>query len=150
MISHRFGIAKLTGEEIIFSAKPSFSALMRWQLVPLAISVVGILFVPIVALCIRISQDKFRYWLTNRRVIVSSGFLGFRVCSIPLERVSDVSLSSSFIEMLAGISSLVVRDMTGEAYPGKCLVALPLTESTEYQRQILDEVQKVNSEIRSV
>jgi uncharacterized membrane protein YdbT with pleckstrin-like domain len=146
MIDARFGIARLQGEQLIFAAEPT--GFVRYNLVVMALSVVGILLLPIGWICANVAKDKYRYWLTNRRVILSSGFIGFKVRSIPLERISDVSLSRSFPEMLAGVSSLVVRDMTGESDQGKSLLAI--TDSSEYQRQILDEIRKVNSELATV
>ena len=146
MIDARFGIARLQGEQLVFAAQPT--GFVRYCLTTAALSVVGILFLPLVWVLARISEDKYRYWLTNRRVILSSGFIGFQVRSIPLERISDVSLSKTFPEMLAGVSSLVVRDMTGEIDQGKSLLAID--NSPEYQRLILNEVRKVNSKLSTI
>lgn len=140
MIDERFGILAMEGEKLIFASAPD--RLMRLALVGSLISVVGIPLIPLVWLVTRISQDKYRYWLTNRRVILSSGFIGYSVRSIPLERISDVGLSCSLIESLAGVTSVVVRDMTGEAESGKYLLAIQ--DGPERQRQILNEVQRVN------
>ncbi len=104
----------------------------------------GIIATPIVWIAAVISRDKFRYWLTNRRVILSSGFIGYKVRSIPLERISDVGLSRTLPEILSGVSSVVVRDMTGEAQSGKSLLAINSASAPEFQRLILEEVQKVN------
>lgn len=146
MIDARFGIARLQGEQLIFAAEPT--GFVRYCMVVVAMSLFGIAILPLVWLCAIVAKDKYRYWLTNRRVILSSGFIGFKVRSIPLERISDVSLSRTFPEMLAGVSSLVVRDMTGETNEGKSLLAI--TDSSEYQRQILDEIRKVNSQRTAV
>lgn len=146
MIDSRFGIMKMDGEELIFAAEPD--GFMRFLTVAAAISVVGIPFLPLVWLIGWISQDKYRYWLTNRRIILSSGFIGYKVRSIPLERISDVGLSRTLPEMLAGVSSIVIRDMTGEAMEGKSLLAIE--NAPELQRLILNEVRRVNSEKTSV
>ncbi len=136
----------MKGEELIFAAEPT--GFIRYNLVTAAITIVGIVFIPLVWIGAKIANDKYRYWLTNRRVILASGFIGYKVRSIPLERISDVSLSRTLPEMLAGVSSLVVRDMTGEAESGASLLAI--NNSAEYQRQILDEVQRVNSDLAGV
>ena len=146
MIDERFGIARMKGEELIFAAEPS--GFVRYNLITIAMSVVGIVFLPLVWIGAVIANDKYRYWLTNRRVILASGFIGYKVRSIPLERISDVSLSRSLPEMLAGVSSLVVRDMTGEAESGASLLAI--NNSAELQRQILNEVRRVNSEMATI
>ena len=141
MIDARFGIMKLQGEELVFSARPS--GFVRYCLVYSAMTIIGVLALPLVWLGAVIARDKFRYWLTNRRVILCSGFIGYKIRSIPLERVSDVSLSRTLPEMMAGVSSIMIRDMTGESEQGASLVAIH--RSPELQRQILDEVQKVNA-----
>ena len=143
MIDERFGIAKLAGEEVIFSARPS--GFVRLHMIGTSMSIIGLPLLPLVWLGALIAKDKYRYWLTNRRVILSSGFIGYKVRSIPLERISDVQLSRSFVEILSGVSSLIVRDMTGEAQNGASLLAID--NSPEYQRLILEEVRKVNAAI---
>jgi uncharacterized membrane protein YdbT with pleckstrin-like domain len=141
MICSRFGIKKMKGEHVIFAARPD--GFIRYGMISTAMSVVGIPFLPLVWLVARIAQDKYRYWLTNKRIILSSGFIGFNVRSIPLERISDVCLTRSFPEMVAGVSSLSIRDMTGESQMGQGLIAI--ADVSEFQKQILDEVQRVNS-----
>ena len=141
MIDARFGIMRLKGEELIFAAEPT--GFVRYCLVTTALTVVGIVFLPIVWLLAVIARDKYRYWLTNRRIILSSGLIGYKIRSIPLERISDVSLSRTLPEMLSGVSSIIVRDMTGETDEGKSLLAI--SDSSNYQRQILDEVRAVNA-----
>ena len=100
MIDERFGIARLKGEELIFAAEPT--GFIRYQMIVACLSVVGIVFLPFVWLGSWIAQRQYRYWLTNQRVILASGFIGYKVRSIPLERISDVSLSRTFPEMVAG------------------------------------------------
>ena len=117
-------------------------------MVTATMTLVGIVLLPFVWVFSKIANSKFRFWLTNRRIILSSGFIGFKVRSIPLERISDVSLSRTLPEMLSGVSSLVVRDMTGEADSGASMVAID--NAADYQRQILEEVRRVNSELATV
>ena len=173
-VSEKFGIMLMDGEEVLFEAAPN--GFVRYSLINGLITSVVVALLPVVLLlaeadasgvfgssvvamacislvaliwlCSSIAQTKYRYWLTNRRVVLASGFLGFTVRSIPLERVSDVALSNSFSEMLARIQSVVVRDMTGEAQSGKWLFAVD--NAPEVQRRILDEVQRVNAEKRAM
>src|SRR3989338_3953293 len=49
---------------------------------------------------------KRHYWITNKRVVVKSGLIGYSLSSIPLERVSDVIISRSFLERIFGFASL--------------------------------------------
>jgi len=147
MLDKEMGIMLMEGEELLLAARPT-DGFVKYSLVTACFTIVGIIFTPVVFLLAKFASDKYRYWLTNRRVIISSGFIGFRVRSIPLERVSDVAFSNTFAEMLAGIQSVVVRDMTGEAESGKVLFAVE--NAPEVQKRILEEVQRVNSEKRSM
>ena len=140
MIDRRFGIMRMDGEELVFAAKPS--GFVRFHIVSCCLAIVGIVLVPFTWLWATVAERKYRYWLTNRRVILSSGFIGYKVRSIPLERISDVALSNTLPEMLSGVSSIVVRDMTGETDSGKSLVAID--NAPEFQRLILEAVEKVN------
>ena len=142
MIDDRFGIQRIEGEEVLFATEQD--GLVRLSVATACLSIIGIVLTPLVWLLASISKDKYRYWLTNRRVILSSGFIGYNIRSIPLERISDVGLSRSLPEMLVGVSSVVVRDMTGEAQSGKSLLAIDSAKASDFQRMILDEVQKVN------
>lgn len=148
MIDARFGIQRMEGEEVIFATEQD--ALVTLSVVTACLTVVGVIAAPLVWLVAMVSKDKFRYWLTNRRVILASGFIGYRVRSIPLERISDVGLSRTLPEMLVGASSVVVRDMTGEAQTGKSLLAISSDKASDFQRMILDEVQKVNQSSRGL
>lgn len=137
------GIMLMEGEELLLKARPN-SRFVHYAVITACLTIVGIVTIPLVALCATVAQSRYRYWLTNRRVIISSGFIGYRVRSIPLERVSDVAFSRTFPEMLAGIQSVIVRDMTGEAESGKVLFAID--NAAEVQKRILEEVQRVNSQ----
>lgn len=141
VLDERFGIVLTEGEEVIFAAEPN-DRFVWYHVIQAVVSIVGIPFSPLIGLGALIAKDKYRYWLTNRRVILSSGFLGYTVRSIPLERISDVGLSNTFVEILSGVKSVIVRDMTGEAQSGKWLLAVD--NAPELQAQILEQVQRVN------
>ena len=143
ILDKEMGIMLMEGEELLLEARPN-SGFVRYALISACLSIVGIVVIPIVYLCAQIAQIRYRYWVTNRRVTISSGFIGYRVRSIPLERVSDVAFSRTLPEILAGIQSVIVRDMTGEAESGKVLFAVD--NAAEVQKRILEEVQRVNSQ----
>ncbi len=54
------------------------------------------------------------YWITNQRVIIRRGLIGYSINSIPLERVSNVLISRSFLERLFGFDSLHVQTLAGQ------------------------------------
>ena len=147
ILDQRLGIMLMEGEELLLEATPT-DGFVRYNLIVCCLTVVGILALPIVWLFAKVAKRQYKYWLTNRRVILSSGVIGHRVRSIPLERVSDVAFSNTFPEMLAGINSVIVRDMTGESETGKSLFAVE--NAPEVQARILEEVQRVNAEGRNV
>ena len=111
-LDRQMGIMLMDGEELLLEAKANEGFV--WYAVVIALmTVVGIIVSPIVYLCAKVAQGKYRYWLTNRRVIISSGFIGFCVCSDPFERVSDVAFSNTLPELLANIQSAPDLNLTG-------------------------------------
>jgi uncharacterized membrane protein YdbT with pleckstrin-like domain len=70
------------------------------------------------------------WWLTNQRLVVRTGFIGWRLQSVPLDRIVDVTLHASWWARLWGIEHIKVRDMTGEVgasgtSPNLRLLAVP-------------------------
>jgi len=95
---------------------------------------------------------KYCYWITNKRVITKRGVIGYQITSIPLERISDVIISRSFLETLCGISSLHIQSLAGQITPGSPLggegrlLAIPNPEVT--QNKILELVKEKRREER--
>ena len=93
--------------------------------------------------------DKYLYWITNKRVLAKRGILGYRIISIPYERISDIIVSRSFIERIFGIASLHIQTLAGQISPGRLgsegnLLAIPNPEAT--QKLILDLIKKKRKE----
>ncbi len=146
MLEEDFGIALMDGEKVLVEGDPMRGKLMRYFMV-LSVFVtlltgVGLLALPIIYFVMRAWVNKHRYWVTNTRVVVTNGIIGFKARSIPLERVSDVAISCNFIERAMGLRSVVVRDMTGEALSGASMLAAP--NASALQQRILDQVHSVN------
>ena len=97
---------------------------------------------------------KHRYWVTDQRVVWRHGIIGYRITSVPLERISDVAVSRTFLETICGVGGVVVREMTGEVKYGywyggvgrvfPTMIAVPDPE--EMQRRILELVGKKGKE----
>ncbi len=66
-----------------------------------------------------ISYGKFKYWITNHRVVGQRGFIGFSIESIPLENVTDVTLSRGIADQLLGLSSLFIVPIGGVMMYGR-------------------------------
>lgn len=139
-----FGIRLMAGEEVILSLRPY--QFVRYQVIVAAISIVGIPLIPLVFLCAIIAARRYHYWLTTKRVIWCHGFIGYQVRSVPLERISDVIISRTFPEIMAGISSIAIRDMTGQtqAYTGSGAKWIGVKNAPEIQKRILEEIGRVN------
>ncbi len=73
LLSKDFGIVLTEGEKVIFEAQPN-DRFVFYFLCHSMLSVVGILVGPLVWLGASIAKSKYRYWLTNRRAILASGF----------------------------------------------------------------------------
>jgi len=58
--------------------------------------------------------DKRHYWVTNRRIVIKRGFIGYSINSIPFERISDVLISRSFWESLFKFGSVNVQSLAGQ------------------------------------
>lgn len=89
------------------------------------------------------SYEKSYYWITNKRIAVKRGLLGYSINSTPLERISDVIISRSFLESAFGFGSLYIQSLSGQySYSGQgsrfgaegVLLAVPNPE--ELQRKI--------------
>ena len=137
-----FGIRLMDGESVICSLRPH--RFVRYAVIVCAITIIGIVFVPLALLWALIAESRYHYWLTNRRVIWCHGFIGYQVRSVPLERIADVVVSNSFPEMIAGINSIYIRDMTGQMYATPGAKWIGVENAPEIQKRILEEIQRVN------
>jgi uncharacterized membrane protein YdbT with pleckstrin-like domain len=142
-----FGIRLMEGEEVIFSLRPY--RFVRYAVTSVAVTIVGIIFVPVALVWALIAQRRYHYWLTNKRVIWCHGFIGYKVRSVPLERIADVVISRTFPELIAGISSIDIRDMTGQT-PATSIGAkwIGVEEAPEVQKRILEQIRQVNESAR--
>ena len=140
-----FGIRLMEGEEVIFSLRPY--RFVWYAVVRVAITIIGIVLIPFALLWAVIAQQRYHYWLTNKRVVWCHGFIGYRIRSVPLERIADVVISRTLPELLAGISSIDIRDMTGQTQPEMGMGAkwIGVVDAPEVQKRILEEIRKANA-----
>jgi len=143
-----FGIRLMDGEETLLSLRPY--RFVRYAILPLALSIIGLPLVPVSFVWAFFAQHRYHYWLTNKRVIWCHGFIGYRVRSVPLERIADVVISRTLPEMLAGISSIEIRDMTGQMSNLNNLGAkwIGVKDAPEVQKRILEQIKLVNERTR--
>lgn len=144
----------MEGEEVLFSLRPY--RFVRYAVIAAACTIIGIVFIPLTLLWALIAQHRFHYWLTNRRVIWCHGFIGYQVRSVPLERIADVVISRTLPELIAGMSSIDIRDMTGQTQLrgniGGQLGAkwIGVKDAPEIQKRILEEIKRVNERTKSL
>ena len=90
-----------------------------------------------------------RWWLTDQRLVVRTGFIGYQLRSVPLDRIVDVTLQASWWDRLWGLQHVQIRDMnsevsSGTSRPGLRLIAVP--EAEVVTDAILDACPALGSE----
>jgi len=114
---------------------------------------VNLIFLPIIlfilAIVYLVARNRYsyqHYWITNQRILYRRGLLGYSIHSIPLERVSDVIVSRSFLERIFGFGSVLVQSLAGQITYGRrwgaegSLLATPDPEGT--QKLIFELIKK--------
>ena len=156
-------ISLLEGEKIIEYIKPlpafkkylTVTWSISWSLF-LLIMIFSVVFIPIALIIIpnltRKKYEKQHYWITNKRIILKRGLFGYRVSSIPLERISDVILSRSWLENLFGFGSIRIQSLAGQMTQQACgaegnLMAIPEPEKTQ---QIKSDVKDAAAKTLSI
>ena len=113
----------LPDEELLFTGTPSRDAMVKSAMANFFMVNVFCLFMfiwylPFQWWIARESAKRHRYIVTNQRVIVTDGLVGYKTRSVPLERISDVQIGCTWVERMFNIRTVIVRDMTGEAQGG--------------------------------
>ncbi len=54
------------------------------------------------------------YWITNKRIIFKRGLFGYRITSLPLERISDIIITRTLVERIFGFASLHIQSLAGQ------------------------------------
>ena len=93
-------------------------------IVGVLLGLIGIIAAFLVALVVpyivaSMRYEKEYYWITDRRVVQKSGFIGYTVYSIPFERISDAIITRTFIESLFGFGGVQIQSLAGQysGYP---------------------------------
>jgi hypothetical protein len=113
-----------------------------------AATIIGLTFI-----LANLMYNKYHYWVTDRRVIWKHGIIGYSITSVPLEKISNVAVSRTFLETTCGVGGLIVKEMMGEVRYGwygpsgrvfPTMIAVPNPE--EMQTQILELIGKKGKE----
>jgi len=88
-----------------------------------------------------LSYNKYRYWITNKRLISGRGIIGYSVDSLPLEMVQDVVINRAIVDRMLGLTSLYVS-----AIGGMMMVNNRRISSVNYLRALnVDEAKKIQT-----
>ncbi|MEM3703556.1 MAG: PH domain-containing protein [Candidatus Bathyarchaeia archaeon] len=117
--------------------------------------VLAAVFIALTLVLVNLMYEKYHYWVTDQRVVWRHGVIGYSITSVPLERISDVTISRTFWERICGVSGLVVKEMGavpryygyygysfGWGFP--TMIAVPNPE--QMQKQILELISKKGKE----
>lgn|GEM_PF-1411474 len=118
--------------------------------------VLAAVFITLTLLLTNLMYKNYHYWVTDQRVVWKHGVIGYSITSVPLERISDVTISRTFWERICGVSSLIIKEMGaapkyygypygygfGLGFP--TMIAVPNPE--EMQKQILELIGKKGKE----
>lgn len=118
-------------------------------LIPFISLIFGFFILIILIILYLIANNRYNYqhyWITNKRVLYRRGLIGYRISSIPLERISDVIVSRTFWERVFGFGSVHIQSLAGQITYGRrlgaegSLLAIPNPEKT--QKLIFDLIKK--------
>jgi len=125
---------------ILFGSSALLSSILAFLITFFTI----IIIMTIIAIFISIlSYNKYRYWITNKRLISGRGIIGYSVDSLPLEMVQDVILNRSILDRILGLTSLYIS-----AIGGMIMVNNRRISSVNYLRALnVDEAKKIQTVI---
>ena len=112
-------IQTLPGEELLLTGEPDRSAMFKVGMlgaVVLGLLSFGVLlyFLPILWFVERRKARFHQHYVTNRRVIVVNGIIGYSIQSVPLNRVSDVTVACGWVERFFEVRNVVVKDIASQ------------------------------------
>jgi len=64
-----------------------------------------------------LAYDKFKYWVTNQRVVGSRGVISYDIESVSVDSINDVVLTRTVSDRILGLSSLTITVVGGYLNP---------------------------------
>ncbi len=133
-ISENLPFELLENEEILADIKPERSLVIKLMAPAILLSIIifiisllpiiarlyldAIVILIIMALVLLsgwliglMAYKKYRYWITNLRVIGKIGIIAYQINSIPLENITDVIVRRQILDRMLNLSSLIVTPM---------------------------------------
>jgi len=139
-------IRMLDGEELLYTGTPKRSALFKSGILEsllMAVFTCGVmaLFLPIQFFVASRKAKLHQHYLTNRRVIIVNGVLGYTIQSIPLNRISDVTIECTWVDRILDIRTIQVKDLASQQ-----VNLLAIERPVQVQEQLLEQVRRVATE----
>lgn len=139
-------IKMLHGEELLYTGTPKRSALFKSGILEallMTIFTCGVmaLFLPIQFFVASRKAKLHQHYLTNRRVIIVNGVLGYTIQSIPLNRISDVTIECTWVDRILDIRTIQVKDLASQQ-----VNLLAIERPIQLQEQLLEQVRRVATE----
>ncbi len=98
---------------IAFNISAKDSTIAYNYLVALFIAT-AVLILLIIFLIIYLMYSKEYYWITNKRIAIKKGVLGYSITSIPYSKISDLAVSRSFLESIFKVGSIYIQTLAGQ------------------------------------
>jgi len=61
-----------------------------------------------------LKYTKENYWITNKRIAIKKGLLGYSITSIPYTKISDLMVSRNFLEQVFKVGSIYIQTLAGQ------------------------------------
>jgi uncharacterized membrane protein YdbT with pleckstrin-like domain len=108
---------KLLAEYTISSKLRKFTAITFGILGILTIFIfVGIIFLAIAAYWWFLSESKYSYGITNKRILLHEGIISSKLVSVKFEKITDVSVSQSITDKMFGVGSIKYNTAGGGSH----------------------------------
>jgi uncharacterized membrane protein YdbT with pleckstrin-like domain len=148
-----FFFIEILGSGVIIVFFSIYALLVFVSIMSFISYVIVILILAVLIVLYLVANNKYNYqhyWITNKRILYKRGILGYKISSIPLERISDVIVSRGFVERMFGFGSVLIESLAGQLTPHQrlgsegSLAAVPDPESL--QKLIFDLVKTKRKE----
>jgi putative membrane protein len=132
-------------QQATFNPKVKSYWILSWVFVS-ALTIVGIAFIPIVAIIVWIIAgkmlDAMSARLLERKLVVKRGIVFVVEKSIPLEKITDVALSQGPIMRLFGIYQLSF-ETAGQSAAGALVSLIGINDADAFREAILKQKDKI-------
>ena len=61
-----------------------------------------------------LKYSKEYYWITDKRLVIKKGYLGYNIISIPYSKISDLMISRNFLEQIFRVGSIYIQTLAGQ------------------------------------